>query len=225
VTAASATTERVLLTGFEPFVPGLDVNPSWEIVRPLDGAVLPRGERRPAAIRVRSVRLPVAYGIAAAKLAEAVASFEPHGILCFGMGRGSSVKIERRYRFAGRDGERLEPGEPPAREALLPVEAILRALESRGFAACASDDAGLYVCEHTGFTATGLARRLGLRFAGLVHVPPPDLLPIEGQAAIPLAILSALYPPCAAEPRLRDDDLPDVRDLARSLDGGGDGLG
>jgi pyrrolidone-carboxylate peptidase len=60
-----------------------------------------------------------------------------------------------------------------------------------------SDDAGLYVCEHVGFTAIGLARRRGIAAAGFIHVPPPDALPIERQLSIPLAVLGAVFAPPA----------------------------
>ena len=182
----------VLLTGFEPYVPGLDVNPSWEIVRPLDGLEV-------EGWHVAAVRLPVAYGLAAAALARAVEVARPQAIVSFGMHRrGPSVDVERRFRFASRDGEALEPGEsgePPHRASLLPVERVLSELTAAGFTARASDDAGLFVCEHTGFTAIGIARRLGLALAGFVHVPAPDQLEIARQLEIPRAVLRAIRDP------------------------------
>jgi pyroglutamyl-peptidase len=177
-----------LLTGFEPYVEGLPVNPSWEIVRPLEGAEVD-------GFRVRAVLLPVAYGAAAAALARAVEEARPRVVVAFGMHRrGALVELERRFRFAEREGEALEPEDGGARERAtrLPVERIVAALEAAGFAARASDDAGLYVCEHVGFTAIGLARRLGLAAAGFVHVPAPGELAIERQLGIPRAVLRAL---------------------------------
>ncbi|HVY60886.1 MAG TPA: hypothetical protein VHF22_04500, partial [Planctomycetota bacterium] len=186
-----------LLTGFEPYVEGLAVNPSWEIVRPLDGAEV-------EGFRVRAARLPVAYGAAARALEAAVGEARPAAIVSFGMHRrGRLVEVERRFRFAEREGEALEAEDGAARERAtrLPVERILAALAAAGYEARASDDAGLYVCEHTGFAAIGIARRLerdlggagraaAAPLAGFVHVPAPAELAIERQLAIPRAVLA-----------------------------------
>jgi pyroglutamyl-peptidase len=183
-----------LLTGFEPYVEGLAVNPSWEIVRPLDGAEV-------EGWRVRAVRLPVAYGAAARALEAAVAEARPAAIVSFGMHRrGGLVEVERRFRFAEREGEALEAADGAAREraTLLPAERVLASLGAAGYEARASEDAGLYVCEHTGFTAIAIARRLGLAAAGFVHVPAPAALAVERQLGIPAAVLRALRGEVAA---------------------------
>ena len=74
----------------------------------------------------------------------------------------------------------------------LPAAALRGALSGAGFDARLSPDAGLYLCEHVGFTAVGLARRLGIPLAGFVHVPAPAALPVERQRRIPEVILETL---------------------------------
>lgn len=184
---------RVLLTGFEPFVEGIPTNPSWDIVAPLDGRTVALEGREAL---VRAVRLPVAYGRAARALEEATLAFRPDAILSFGMHRrGAAIEVERRFRFAAREGEAQALGEAPSRSALLRSEAVVAALRSAGFEARTSDDAGLYVCEHTGFSAVGLARRLGIAVAGFVHVPAPAAVLTERLQGVPEVVLRAAIAP------------------------------
>lgn len=116
--------ERLLVTGFEPYVAGLDVNPSWEIARawaePAGRAGTAPGS--PAIPAVRALRLPVHFGAAARALEEAALAFRPDAIVCLGMHRrGPAVEVERRLRFAGRAEEErfLEEAERSALAALL----------------------------------------------------------------------------------------------------------
>src|SRR6185436_8708198 len=78
----------ILLTGFEPFG-GEAINPSWEVARALDGAVI--GEAR-----VVALQLPCRFGEAGAALQAAIARHRPGWVLALGQAVGRlDFSIER----------------------------------------------------------------------------------------------------------------------------------
>ncbi|WP_353235972.1 pyroglutamyl-peptidase I [Diaphorobacter ruginosibacter] len=176
---------QILLTGFEPF--GEDsVNPSWEIARALDGAIIE------GAI-VRSVRLPCVFGDSIAALDRAIAETGPMLIVCLGYAANRSDITPERVginiddaRIPDNAGNRpidapvLADG-PPAYFCTLPIKAMTQAMRDAGVAASVSNTAGTFVCNHICYAvmdrlAKGAARKDAR--GGFIHVPP-----LPGQAS------------------------------------------
>ena len=185
-----------LLTGFGPFGPHL-VNPSWEVVRRLDGA--PVGP-----FEVRVARLDVAYARAASQLEEAISAHAPDVLLSLGVAPGGALRVERRAHNADDSktadvlgevggGRPIREGGPALLETRLPVAKILAALDGAGFEARPSDDAGGYLCNHVFYV--GLDRMAADRPAGFLHVPPLeggwDLDRLEGALRVVLETIAA----------------------------------
>lgn len=179
---------RLLLTAFEPFG-GLEVNPSWEAIRPLDGEVWGR-------TIVRAVRLPVSWTRGPAALLDAIETFRPDAVVMFGVAtERRAISLERfaanrcATKRADNDGATregpIEPG-PERRESTLPLEGIRAALD--GFPVELSDDAGGYLCNRVFWEAR--ARFAGP--AGFVHVPPLEVLPLERVRAAARAVADAV---------------------------------
>src|SRR6266446_592418 len=77
----------LLLTGFEPF--GKErINPSWEIVRHLDGLVI-------GGFRIKSKRLPVAFSRAGRAMVSAIRRLRPAAVLALGQAGGrTAISVE-----------------------------------------------------------------------------------------------------------------------------------
>jgi len=173
---------KLLLTGFEPFG-AFAQNPSW------DALVFARDSGLFKGIDVALARIPVVYATAFGALETALAAHQPTAALSFGLHSGlrgreaSTIYIETTAR--NRDGaskadnagearpERaIDARAPETLAATLDTGAILRALNSEGFSAVASDNAGAYLCNHLFFRgAQALQGRIPY---GFVHVPPLD---------------------------------------------------
>lgn len=191
----------VLVSGFEPFG-GAAVNPSMDLARALDGTRLAGG------VAVHGVVLPVAFGSAAARLAEAVEALQPRLVLALGFApRRCQISVERvalnlcdapipdNAGVQPLDGPVL-PGAPAALFATLPVRAIAQALQDAGLPAELSLSAGSYVCNELMFRLLhGLG---GTRSAGFLHVPDFGCVGFDDQRrAVRLALEVALSPPPA----------------------------
>jgi pyroglutamyl-peptidase len=173
---------NLLLTGFEPFG-SFDTNPSW------DALVFARDSGLFAGVDVALARIPVVYATAFGALEAALAAHQPKAALSFGLHSGlkgreaATVYVETTAR--NRDGaskadnagearpERaIDARAPGTLAATLDTGAIVHALNSEGFSAVASDDAGAYLCNHLFFRgAQALQGRIPY---GFVHVPPLD---------------------------------------------------
>jgi len=167
---------NVLLTGFEPFG-GERINPSGEIVRALDGAIL-NGHRVVAAI------LPVAFASTLPMFEALLETHRPVLVIATGQDGGrSELAIERvaanliDARIADADGvqpidEPVIADAPAAYFSTLPVKAMLARLRALGIPAGLSQSAGAYVCNQAFYALAHLVatRYRGTR-AGFVHVP------------------------------------------------------
>lgn len=165
----------VLLTGFEPFE-NEPLNPSWEAVRRLEGAVV-EGHT------VATVCLPVVFGEALEALQQAMDVVQPALVLAVGQAKGiAGLQLERVALnledaripdLAGRQpvDRPVVPGAPAAYFTTLPVKAMLAALVAEGIPAHLSHSAGTFVCNHVFY---GLCHRLashpGQR-GGFLHIP------------------------------------------------------
>src|SRR5690348_13958078 len=140
----------VLLTGFDPFA-GDAINPSWEIVRALDGETI-------AGHRVVAEKLPVVFGDALHALRATISRTEPALVICTGVATTRTrLSIERvainvdDARIPDNAGSQpidvpVAHGGPAAYFSTLPIKAMLRALEQAGIPAEISQTAGTYVC-------------------------------------------------------------------------------
>jgi pyroglutamyl-peptidase len=166
----------ILLIGFEPFG-GESINPSQEIVRALDGALVD-GHRIVGAI------LPVAFAATLPLLEDLLDAHRPELVLALGQAGGcSALALERvainliDARIADNDG--LQPidaavveGAPGAYFTGLPVKAITQRLRELGIPAAPSLSAGSFVCNQVFFAlAHLLATRHPLARGGFAHVP------------------------------------------------------
>ncbi|MEX8194144.1 pyroglutamyl-peptidase I [Comamonas guangdongensis] len=172
-TAAS----RILLTGFEPFDKDT-VNPSWEVARALDGAVIAGGV-------VHAVQLPCVFGRAMEVLDEALAGLQPTLVISLGLAGGRSEITPERVAInlddaRIPDNHGLQPIDmpvvdkaPAAYFSTLPIKAMVANLRAQGIPAAVSNTAGTFVCNHVFYALMHrLARRAapGVR-GGFIHVP------------------------------------------------------
>lgn len=174
-----ADSPTVLVTAFEPFG-GRLTNPSWEIVKRLEGTTI-------SGHRVVTLRLPVVYDAVEAPLRAAIDAVKPRVVVSFGLGR-DRIHVERvarneyhRHRppdEAGRPPPRdvLAPGAPETIPTALPVAAILARLASVKIGAEPSDDAGGYLCNECFYRLLALRGGAadGIVVRGFVHLPDLD---------------------------------------------------
>lgn len=174
----SASTRRVLVTGFEPFEQDT-LNPSWEVARSLQGAVVDSAE-------VHAVQLPCVFGRAIERLDRALAEVRPTLIVGLGLAGGRAEWTPERVainvddaRIPDNAGGRpidapVVPGGPVGYFSTLPIKAVVHALREAGVPASVSQTAGTFVCNHVFYalmhrlaTVPALAGARG----GFVHVP------------------------------------------------------
>ena len=188
----------VLLTGFEPFG-GERVNPSAEIARALEGAIV-NGHRVITAI------LPVAFAATLPALEALLETHRPELAIATGQAGGrSELAIERvaanliDARMADADGQQPidEPviaDAPAAYFSTLPVKAMLARLRALGIPAGLSQTAGAYVCNQAFYALAHLVatRYRGTR-AGFIHVPwlPEQAVRHHGQPSMALETMIA----------------------------------
>ncbi len=168
--------KKVLLTGFEPFG-GEALNPSEEIARQLNGAVIARHE-------VAGALLPCVFGAALRELKRQLKRHEPVLVVCVGQAGGRAAITPERVainvddaRIADNAGQQpidkpvVKDG-PAAYWSTLPIKAIVQELRKRDIPAAVSQTAGTYVCNHVFY---GLMHELAQRDAGarggFIHVP------------------------------------------------------
>ena len=150
-----------LVTGFEPFAEHRS-NSSWDALARLapnwlDGAVVAR-------------RLPVDHGAAHVLLRQAIEELKPRVVLCMGLAKGRSFRMERRARRPP------ELAAEPGADDLFgrwPWAEMASALEQVGVVVTSSHDAGRYVCESTYWSLLSYPGPAPIpEFAGFLHVPP-----------------------------------------------------
>lgn len=182
-------TERILLTGFEPFA-GDATNPTQEIVHRI-------ADRWNGPASLVTAVLPVSFHRAQADLRALIEEHRPTLVVATGLAGGrSTVGIERvalnllDARIADNDGaqpidEESVPGGAAALFATIPVKAIAAAITDGGIPAQVSYSAGTFVCNHVFYTA----RALSSARVGFVHVPWADEGAPEGAPSLPLTDL------------------------------------
>ena len=165
----------VLITGFEPFG-GEAVNPSWEVVKQLDGAMV-------AGERVVARQLPCVFGEALTALYAALDEHQPVLTIAVGQAGGRvDITVERvainvdDARIPDNKGQQpidepIVANGPAACFSTLPIKAIVSALRDRGIPASVSQTAGTFVCNHVMY---GLLHKLQGQNevrGGFIHIP------------------------------------------------------
>jgi pyroglutamyl-peptidase len=186
-------TRTVVLTGFEPF--GGDVrNPSAEVARVLDGAVI--GGRT-----VVGAVLPCRFGASLLEVDRLLRRHRPELVICTGLAGGRAQVTPERVAINVDDARipdnaGAQPvdrpvvrGGPAAYWSTLPVKAIVADLRRRGLPADVSQTAGTFVCNHVFYGLMHrLRRRVGVR-GGFIHLP---WLPEQAGAGQPSLSLDAM---------------------------------
>jgi pyroglutamyl-peptidase len=196
--------KKILLTGFEPFG-GDALNPSEEIARQLNGAVIGRHT-------VAGALLPCVFGAALKELKHQIKLHEPVLVICAGQAGGRAEITPERVainiedaRLPDNAGQQpvdkpVVKGGPTAYWSTLPIKAIVQALRKRGIPSSVSQSAGTFVCNHVFY---GLMHELqawpGIR-GGFIHLPylpeqtseKPSLPFDQMSAGIRLAIETSL---------------------------------
>ncbi|STW35334.1 pyroglutamyl-peptidase I [Klebsiella pneumoniae] len=126
----------VLITGFEPFG-GETVNPSWEVVKQLDGMII-RGHQ------VVAKQLPCVFGEALTVLKAALETYQPRLTIAVGQAGGRvDITVERvainvdDARIPDNKGQQpidepIVANGPAACFSTLPIKAIVSALRQQG---------------------------------------------------------------------------------------------
>ncbi len=181
--------KTILITGFEPFG-GMDLNPSQEIARQLNGHVI-------AGRRVVGRILPCVFGAANVELRALLREFEPEIVLAVGQGDGRADITPERVAINVDDARipdnagvqpvdrRIVAGGPAAYWSTLPIKAIVTALRAHEIPASVSQTAGTFVCNHVFYGLMHALRRRGGR-GGFIHVPWLPEQAKRGQPSLPL---------------------------------------
>jgi pyroglutamyl-peptidase len=183
----------ILLTGFEPFG-GDRLNPSWEVARALNGAVV-------SGARVESLCLPCRFGESLVLLRQALRQHRPGLVLCLGLAANrAELSLERvainvdDARIPDNAGQQpidrpVVVGAPAAYFSRLPSKAIVQGLQALGLPAGVSQSAGTFVCNHVFFGLMHALRRRAQVRAGFMHLPLlPEMLtgPADGRFSLAL---------------------------------------
>lgn len=185
---------KILLTGFEPFG-GDVVNPSWEIARALDGAVV-------GGAQVMACQLPCVFGRAPEVLKQALDQEPFDMVIALGMaGSRTGLSFERVAINIddapipdNADQQPVDtpvlPDGPAAYFSTLPIKPMAEAVRAAGFPVNVSQTAGTFVCNHVFYR---LMHALALHYpairGGFIHVP---VLP-QQQALHPVGQALALH--------------------------------
>ena len=203
----------VLLTGFEPF-DGETVNPSWEVVKQLDGTMI-------AGQPVIARQLPCVFGEALSVLYAAIEDLQPRLVIAVGQAGGRvDISVERvainvdDARIPDNKGQQpvdtpIVDGGPAAWFSTLPIKAIVSALRQQGIPASVSQTAGTFVCNHVMY---GLLHQLqGKRGqkGGFIHIPylPEQAAAHPGQASMSVATVREALETAIAVALEQDDDV------------------
>ncbi|HEY5801717.1 MAG TPA: pyroglutamyl-peptidase I [Burkholderiaceae bacterium] len=191
-------TTTILMTGFAPFG-GDTVNPSWEAVRALDGAIAAPG----ATIVARC--LPCEFGAARRALHDFVAETGASIVICVGQAGGRpDISVERiainvdDARIPDNAGQSpvdvpVVHGGPAAYFSTLPIKAIVQQLREAGIPASVSQTAGTFVCNHVFYGLMHAQHAMPrVTRAGFIHIPylPGQAVNQPGAPSMPLAFVT-----------------------------------
>lgn len=195
---------RLLLTGFGPF-PGVPDNLSARLVRRL----APRARERFPGLDVHAAILPVTWTEAPRRLHRLIERHQPDIALHFGVSAAATGFVietcAQNIAAAKPDARRSTPAaatlsetRPGKLEATLEIARILHALDSQGFPAILSNDAGHYLCNAILYASLDLAEQTRqaserpAHRAAFIHIPaaPPRDLDLPRLLAGSLEIIA-----------------------------------
>jgi pyroglutamyl-peptidase len=165
---------RVLVTGFGPF-PGMPYNASASVAVALEDAPGTPG------VDVATAVIPVVWAAARAAARKAIARFQPHAVVHFGVSkRSSGFDIETRaFNMSGRKEDQagmvrrenalVRAGKPILTPTLPPL-GLVHALRKAGFPAALSEDPGCYLCNAVYYWSLYDGESDG-RLVSFVHMP------------------------------------------------------
>lgn len=189
--------KRILLTGFDPFG-GEQSNPSWEVVRRLDGLLI--GDSH----QIVSARLPCEFVSSLHLLEAALRQHQPSIVVCLGQAGGrADISLERiainvdDARMPDNAGAQpvdtpVIQGGPAAYFSSLPIKAIVQELHLAGIPASVSQTAGTFVCNHVFYGLMHCASTMdNIQRAGFIHIPylPEQAVAHAATACMPLDML------------------------------------
>lgn len=166
---------RILVTGFEPFG-GETINPSWEVVKQLEGMIIDD-------CRVVTRQLPCVFGESLTVLNAAIDELNPAVVIAVGQAGGRvDITVERvginvdDARIPDNRGQQpidvaIVPDGPAAWFSSLPIKAMVAAMREKGIPASVSQTAGTFVCNHVMY---GLLHKIGENAemkGGFIHIP------------------------------------------------------
>jgi pyroglutamyl-peptidase len=168
---------RVLITGFEPFGKSQQ-NPSQEAIRSLSKLKLPT-------VNLRCEVLPVEYSKSAHQLLSIVQEFKPEIVIALGQAEGragitpekvainlNDASIPDNAGVTVRD-QLIRPTGPVAYFSTLPVNEIVKQLQSREIPASLSLSAGSFLCNHIFYCLQEFEKNSKMS-SGFIHLPLMD---------------------------------------------------
>lgn len=177
--AASVSTMRILVTGFEPFG-GMSTNPTRELVTGLAGRTVP-------GVELHTAVLPVEYDACLTVVLDEVDRLAPDAVIACGLAAGRTAVTPERIAVNVKDASPgagladnagARPRDVPVTAgpdglfSTLPIRAIEQALLAAGIPAAISDTAGTYICNNTMYGLLDHLRATGSRtLAGFLHFP------------------------------------------------------
>lgn len=168
--------DRLLLTGFEPFLEHRH-NPTESIVREMDEDVVGDYE-------IIGRVLPVDYQYASDRLLQYVEECQPNAIIMLGLAADRTKVTPERIAINVNDSlqdnngnspedEPIVEGGPAAYFSTLPIKRMTDALLQNGIPAEVSNTAGTYLCNNVMYSVLHALEQKGIDTpAGFVHVPP-----------------------------------------------------
>lgn len=166
---------HILVTGFEPFG-GETINPSWEVVKQLEGLIIDD-------CRVVTRQLPCVFGESLTVLNAAIDELNPAVVIAVGQAGGRvDITVERvginvdDARIPDNRGQQpidvaIVPDGPAAWFSSLSIKAMVAAMREKGIPASVSQTAGTFVCNHVMY---GLLHKIGENAemkGGFIHIP------------------------------------------------------
>ncbi len=169
-------TQRVLLTGFEPFG-GENTNPSMEIAKALDG-------HHGNGFSIHSSILPVVQHHSVRRVVELIKEIKPDMVIALGVAVGRTAITPEKvainfddFRIADNAGnqpigEPIQADGAAAHFSTLPINLMTQTICASQVSGAVSFSAGTFVCNHLMYGVLDHIERHSLPIrAGFIHVP------------------------------------------------------
>ncbi len=154
------------------------MNPSWEVVRRLEGMQIQETHQ------IVVAQLACEFGLSIRQLHQLLDQHQPSVVICVGQAGGrAEISVERvainidDARIPDNNGAQpidctIVEGGPTAYFSSLPLKAIVKNLRDQGIPTNVSQSAGTYVCNHVFYGLMHYANtHAHIKRAGFVHIP------------------------------------------------------